>query len=63
MKSPVAAPIDDLALVPHQRVIPDNLLVDGVHHVWAEVGLSEDMPPDEGLCPTTRCTLWAKGAH
>jgi hypothetical protein len=42
--------------------MPDNLLVDGVHPMWAAVGPSEDMLLVDGLCPTTRRTLWAKGA-
>jgi hypothetical protein len=40
-----------------------NLLVDSVRPVWAEVGPSKDMLPDERLCPTMGHTLWAKGAH
>jgi len=42
--------------------MPDNLLVDGVRPVWVAVGPSEDMLPDNGLCPTTGHTLWAKRA-
>ena len=42
--------------------MPDNLHVDGVRPMWAAVGPSEDMIPDDGLCPTTWRTLWAKGA-
>jgi hypothetical protein len=57
MESLVAAPISDLALVPHQSTMPGNLLVDDARLMWAEVGLSEDMLPDEGLCPTTWRTL------
>ena len=62
MESPVAAPIGDPALVCHQRMMPGNLLVDGVHPVWVAVGQSKDMLPDDGLCPTKGHTLWAKGA-
>jgi hypothetical protein len=61
MKSPVAASIGDLALVPRQRMMPGNLLVDNVRPKWALVHPSEDMLPDERLCPTIGCTLWAKG--
>jgi hypothetical protein len=50
-------PIGDLALVPHQRVMLENLLVDDVRPVWAAVGPSEEMLPDDGLCPTTGRTL------
>jgi hypothetical protein len=50
-------PIGDPALVPHQRVMLENLLVDGVRPVWAAVGPSEDMLPDDGLCPTMGRTL------
>ena len=57
----MAAPIGDLALVPHQREMLGNLLVDGVRPVWVVVSPSEDMLPDDGLCPTTGRTLWAKG--
>ena len=57
----MAAPISDLALVPHQREMPGNLLVDGVRPVWVVVSPSEDMLPDDGLCPTMGRTLWAKG--
>ena len=41
--------------------MPGNLLVDDVRPVWATVGPSEDMLPDDGLCPTIGRTLWAKG--
>ena len=61
MESPVAAPICDPALVRHQRVMPGNILVNGVRPVWVAVGPSEDMLPDDGLCPTMRHTLWANG--
>ena len=57
----MAAPIGDLALVPHQREMLGNLLVDGVRPVWVVVSPSEDMLPDDGLCPTMGRTLWAKG--
>ena len=53
----VAVPIGDLALVPRQRAMPGNLLVDGIHPMRAAIGPSEDMLPDDGLCPTTRRTL------
>ena len=62
MESSVAAPINDLALVHRQCVMPGNLLVNGVHPVLATVGPSEDMLPNDGLCPTTGRFLWAKGA-
>ena len=39
-----------------------NLLVNGVHLVWVEVGPSEDKLPGEILFLTTGHTLWAKGA-
>ena len=61
MKSLVAAPIGNLALVCRQRMMPGNLLIDGVRPVWVAVGPSKDMLPDDGLCPTTGRTLWAKG--
>ena len=61
MESSVAAPIGDLALVHCRHVMPGNLLIDSVHPVWAVVVPSEDMLPDDGLCPTTGRTLWAKG--
>ena len=60
-KLPVAATIGDSALVHRQRMMLGNLLIDSVCPVWAVVGPSEDMLPDDGLCPTTRSTLWAKG--
>ena len=59
----MVAPIGDLALVHRQHAMPGNLLVDCVRPMWAAVGPSEDMLPNERLCPTTGCTLWAKGAH
>ena len=54
-------PIGDPALVHHQRVMSGNLLVDGIRLVWAVVGPSEDMLPDDELCPTMGRTLWANG--
>ena len=57
MESPVAASISDPALVSHQHAMLGNLLVDDVHPVWAAVGPSEDMLPDDGLCPTMGHTL------
>ena len=54
----MAAPIDDLALVHCQCMMLGNLPIDGVHLVWAAVGPSEDMLPDDRLMGRT---LWAKG--
>ena len=53
----MATPIDDLALVPRQRTMPGNLLVDGVCPIWAVAGPIDDMLPNDGLCPTTGRTL------
>ena len=54
-------PISDPALVRRQSMMPGNFLIDGVHPVWAVVGPSEDMIPDDGLCLIKGRTLWAKG--
>ena len=59
----MAAPIGDLVLVRRQCAMPGSLLVDEVRPMWAAVGPSEDMLADDGLCPTTGRTLWAKGAN
>ena len=60
-ESHVLAPIGDLAWVRRRCAMPGNLLVDDVCPVWAAVGSSDDMLLDDGLCPTTGRTLWAKG--
>ena len=57
MESPVAAPIGDPTLVRRQRVMPSNILIDDVCPVLAVVGPSEDMLPDDRLCPTMGRTL------
>ena len=57
----MATPISDLALVCRQRAMSGNVLVDNVRPVWAAVGPSEDMIPDDGLCLIKGRTLWAKG--
>jgi hypothetical protein len=57
MESPVAAPIGDPTLVPCQCAMLGNLLVNDVHPMWAAVGPSKDMLPDDGLRPTTGHTL------
>jgi hypothetical protein len=61
MESPMAAPIGDPTLVHLQRVMPGNLLINGVRPVWETVGPNEDMLPDDRLYPTMGHTLWAKG--
>ena len=57
----MATPIGNLALVHQQRTMKSNLLIDDVCPMWAVVGPSDDMIPDDGLCLTMERTLGKGG--